>query len=123
MRLTAGLDEGPLCLAAGEPILPHDTYGSLAERLQELGATLLLRALDESPPFVEQAGEATYAEKIGPDDRRLRPDRPAVELERTGRALQPHIGRRPGLDGGGVAAVRARALPAERPRGPPAPGA
>jgi methionyl-tRNA formyltransferase len=122
MRLTAGLDEGPVCLAAGEPILPHDTYGSLAERLQELGATLLLRALDESPPFVEQEGEATYAEKIGPEDRRMRPDRPAVELERTVRALQPQIGSRLVLDGGEVLGVIAAALPDEPPGERPAPG-
>jgi methionyl-tRNA formyltransferase len=122
MRLTAGLDEGPVCLAAGEPILPDDTYGSLGERLQELGAALLLRALDESPPFVEQEGEATYAEKIGPDDRRLDPERPAVELERTVRALQPHIGSRLMLDGGEALGVIAAALPDEPPGDRHAPG-
>ena len=100
MRLTAGLDEGPVCLAGSEPIAPDDTYGTLSARLQELGGTLLLRALEESPPFVEQSGEASYAEKIGPEDRRLDPSRPAVELERIVRALQPHIGARLTLAGG-----------------------
>ncbi len=109
MLLTAGLDEGPVCLAESEPIAPNDTYGTLAERLRELGAELLIRALDELPPFVEQQGEATYAEKIGPGDRTLDPARPAVELERTVRALQPHIGARLALaDGQSLGVIAAR---------------
>src|SRR5213076_2453643 len=54
MRLTEGWDSGPVCLAAGEPIARDDTYGTLAPRLQELGARLLVEALDERPPYVEQ---------------------------------------------------------------------
>jgi methionyl-tRNA formyltransferase len=98
MRLTAGLDSGPVCLTASEPIGPEDTYGSLAARLERAGGELLARALDalergEPLPFVEQDEQlATYAEKIGPSDRLLDPVRPAVELERVVRALHPHIG-------------------------------
>ncbi len=111
MRLTAGLDSGPVCLAAGEPIGPEDTFGSLAERLQRLGGELLLRALRERPPFVEQeeAG-ATYAEKIGAAERLLDPARPAVELERAVRALQPHIGARVALADGTLLGVQRAAL-------------
>ena len=95
IRLTAGLDSGPVCLTGAEPIGPQDTYGSLAERLQRLGGELLARALGESLPFTEQSEDGvTYAEKIGPADRMLDPGRPAVELERTVRALHPHIGAR-----------------------------
>jgi methionyl-tRNA formyltransferase len=93
MRVTAGLDSGPVCLVGREPILSDDTYGSLSSRLQQLGGELLVRALDERPPCVEQPSEGvTYAEKIGPEDRRLDPQRSAVELERVVRALTPHIG-------------------------------
>jgi methionyl-tRNA formyltransferase len=100
MRLTAGLDEGPVCLEEREPITAEDTYGSLSQRLQELGGRLLLRALDERPPFVEQRGEGvTYAEKIGAEDRLLDPGRPAAELDRVVRALHPHIGARLALAG------------------------
>jgi methionyl-tRNA formyltransferase len=93
MRLTEGLDSGPVCLSAQEPIAADDTYGTLAPRLAALGGRLLVEALDTSPPFTEQdeAG-ATYAEKITAEDRVLTPDRPAVELERVVRALTPHIG-------------------------------
>ncbi len=101
MRLTAGLDEGPVCLAGEEPIELRDTYGTLAERLQELGARLLIEALETEPPFTEQEERGvTYAEKIGPQDRLLDPRRPAVELERTVRALHPHIGARLALETG-----------------------
>jgi methionyl-tRNA formyltransferase len=108
MRLTAGLDAGPVCLAASEPIRADDTYGSLAQRLQGLGADLLIRALDERPPFSDQdeAG-VTYAEKIGPQDRTLDLSRPAVENERIVRALTPHIGARIELPSGQFLGVRA----------------
>jgi methionyl-tRNA formyltransferase len=111
MRLTAGLDSGPVCLAGEEPIHSDDTYGSLAERLQQLGGELLVRALDESPPFQEQPqGGVTYAEKLGPVDRLLDPARPAVELERVVRALQPHIGARVALADGSLLGVSRAAL-------------
>jgi methionyl-tRNA formyltransferase len=95
MRVTAGLDSGPVCLAAVEPIRPDDTYGTLAARLQRLGADLLVRALDERPPCVDQdeAG-VTYAAKITGEDRTLDPDAPAEEQVRVVRALHPHIGAR-----------------------------
>lgn len=111
MRLTAGLDSGPVCLAGGEPIGLEDTYGSLAARLQELGGELLVRALEQAPPFVEQneAG-VTYAEKIGAHDRVLDPSRPAVELERVVRALEPHIGARVALADGTLLGVHRAAI-------------
>jgi methionyl-tRNA formyltransferase len=106
MRLTAGLDSGPVCVAAAEPIRPADTYGSLAPRLSEIGGELLVRALQEAPPFVAQPEQGvTYAEKIGPEDRLLDPARPAAELERTVRALHPHIGARVALDDGTLLGV------------------
>src|SRR4051795_8102869 len=93
MRPTAELDAGPMCLQAEEPIRPDDDYGSLSARLQELGGELLVRALDEMLPFEEQPSHGiTYAEKIGPDDRRLDPALDATALERRVRALNPHIG-------------------------------
>jgi methionyl-tRNA formyltransferase len=111
MRLTAGLDSGPVCLAGAEPIRPDDTYGSLAARLQELGGELLVRALDERPAFVEQPEDGvTYAEKLGPDDRLLDPACPAVELERAVRALHPHIGARVQFQDGSMLGVHRAAL-------------
>lgn len=122
MRLTAGLDSGPVCLAGAEPIRPDDSYGSLAERLQLLGGELLVRALDESPPFVEQPQDGvTYAEKLTAADRLLDPVRPAVELERVVRALHPHIGARVALADGTLLGVHRAALLDEAAQGAPGP--
>jgi methionyl-tRNA formyltransferase len=111
MRLTAGLDSGPVCLTAIEPISPADTYGSLAPRLQVAGGELLVRTLNEHPVFVEQdeAG-VTYAEKIGPEDRLLDPARAAVELERVVRALHPHIGARAAREDGSLLGIQRASL-------------
>ena len=95
MRLTAGLDSGPVCLQEREPIHADDDYGTLAARLEDLGSRLLVQALDERPPFTEQPEEGvTYAEKIGPRDRSLDFTQPPEAVERTVRALRPHIGAR-----------------------------
>jgi len=116
MRLTAGLDSGPVCLQEGEPIAPEDTYGTLSARLQRLGGELIVRALEERPAFHEQDERGvTYAEKIEGSDRLLDPARPAVELERVVRALQPHIGARLALPDGALLAVRRAALAADQP--------
>ncbi len=124
MRLTEGLDSGPVCAAATEGIGPRDTYGSLAERLQRTGGELLVGVLDEwargqPPRFAEQPQEgATYAEKIAAEDRLLDPARPAVELERGVRALHPHIGARVARgDGTLLGVLRARALDEGQPVG------
>jgi methionyl-tRNA formyltransferase len=107
MRLTAGLDAGPVCLAAAEPIAADDDYGTLSARLEALGAELLVRALEQRPPCAEQPEEGvTYAEKIGPQDRTLDPAAPAAEQERVVRALHPHVGARLRLDDGSLLGVR-----------------
>lgn len=113
MRVTAGLDSGPVCAQRSEPIRPDDTYGSLAARLEEIGGELLIRVLGERPECAPQDdAHATYAAKIEADDRRLDPERPADELERVVRALTPHIGAYVELADGtrlGVRHARARA--------------
>ena len=127
MRLTEGLDSGPDCLQAGEPIRDHDDYGTLAARLEVLGGDLLVRALDERPAFVEQDdAAATYAAKIEPTDRILDPSRAPGDLERVVRALRPHIGARVELPGGaflGVVAAQASEGPDGEARGLRADGA
>ena len=122
MRLAAGLDSGPVCLRASEPIRPDDDYGALAQRLQGLGGRLLVRALDERPPWIEQAEHGvTYAIKIAPGDRALDPTRTPAELERTVRALRPHIGARLPLPGGSFLGVLSARIPTP-PTPAPAPG-
>ncbi len=93
MRVTAGLDSGPVYMSETESIASDDTYGTLAPRLERLGGELLVRALDGLPePVAQDDSHATYAEKITGEDRRLDPSLTATALERVVRALTPHIG-------------------------------
>ena len=93
MRVTAGLDGGPVCAQEQQPILATDTYGSVAERLARLGGQLLVQTLDRRPGCIAQDEAAvTYAEKVTAQDRVLDPSHSAVALERQVRALSPHIG-------------------------------
>ncbi len=112
MRLTAGLDSGPVYRSGREAILAGDTYGSLSARLEALSGALLLDVLDhraqgtEPQPDEQDERGVTYAEKIGSEDRLLDPARTAVELERVVRALSPHIGARVALPDGVLLGVR-----------------
>jgi methionyl-tRNA formyltransferase len=112
MRVTAGLDSGPVVLQERTPIEPGDDYGSLARRLAELAGELAVRALDllaadELEDVEQDEALATYAEKIRPEERRLDPARPAVELERAVRALAGHGGAYLELDDGSRLGVHA----------------
>jgi len=119
IRVTAGLDSGPIALQEALEIGEHEDYGSLSARLAELGGELILRALDGCAAgtlkLTEQDdSEASYAQKISPAERRLDPGRPARELELAVRALNPHIGSYIELEGGERLGVRsARAEPAD----------
>jgi methionyl-tRNA formyltransferase len=97
MRVTAGLDSGPVALREELAIGPEDDFERLSARLAALGGELLVAALDRLAAgrleLTEQDESAvTYAEKIDAEGRRLDPGRPAEELARTVRALTPHIG-------------------------------
>jgi methionyl-tRNA formyltransferase len=95
MRVTAGWDSGPVYALGREPIHPDDDYGTLAPRLERLGAELLVTTLDERPQPHEQLDAwVTYANKIGPRERALDPTQTPEQVERTLRALRPHIGSR-----------------------------
>lgn len=111
MRVTAGLDSGPVLLAEEVRVDSEDDYASLASRLAGTGGELLVRALDKVErgelEFTEQNDRhATYAEKISPEERHLDPTRPADELARRVRALTPHIGAYLELEDGSRLGVR-----------------
>jgi methionyl-tRNA formyltransferase len=111
MRLTEGLDSGPIALQERVTIDAGEDFGSLAPRLAALSGDLMVAALGRRARgdlelLPQDDGLATYAEKISPQDRRLDPARPAIELERTVRALTPHIGAFLELEGGERLGVR-----------------
>ncbi len=111
IKVTAGLDSGPVALQESLGIGDHEDFGSLSDRIVELAGELVLQALDRYEAATLEWREqddslATYAEKISPDERRLDPGRPAAELERTVRALNPRIGAYLELGGGQRLVVR-----------------
>jgi methionyl-tRNA formyltransferase len=97
MRVTEGLDSGPVALCEETRVGPEEDFEALSAKLAALGGELLVRAfglLAESLLEWEEQddGAATYAEKIAAEERRLDPSRPAAELARAVRALTPHVG-------------------------------
>jgi methionyl-tRNA formyltransferase len=111
MRVTAGLDSGPVALVEEVPVSSGDDYESLSAKLAESGGELLVWALDDLASgrleFTDQNDdEATYAEKVSADERHLQPTRTAAELERIVRALTPHVGAYLELEGGERLGVR-----------------
>ncbi len=97
MKVTAGLDSGPVALCAEAPIGADTDFEALSSTLAGIGGELLVRALElaaaDALEFSEQdEDEAIYAEKIESAERRLDPARPAAELAAAVRALTPHVG-------------------------------
>jgi len=94
MRMEAGLDTGPIYLCRRTPIAPGETAGSLHDRLAQLGAEAVCDVLDriaheDLMPAAQSCEGVTYAHKIGRDDARVAWQRPAAEIERLLRALDP----------------------------------
>ncbi len=111
MRLTAGLDSGPVALRAEVELGEDEDYGRLAPKLADLGGDLLVEALDMlgdgTLAFTEQdEADVTYAEKIASEERRLDLKQSAADLAAKVRALTPHIGAYLELEGGDRLGVR-----------------
>lgn len=94
MAMEAGLDTGPMLLSRAVPITPETTAPVLQETLAQLGARLMLEALDGvaagslQPRPQPQAG-VTYAAKVERDEGRIDWQQPAVAIERMVRAFDP----------------------------------
>jgi methionyl-tRNA formyltransferase len=100
MQMDAGLDTGAMILREATPIGPRDTTPDLHDRLAEIGARLILRALAENPPATPQPEEGvTYAAKLSRNDGKLDFTRDAAALDRQVRALTPWPGTLASLAG------------------------
>jgi len=97
MRMTEGLDEGPVLATRVVAIERDDTAGDLHDKLLEAAVALLPETLAkiEAGTAVEtpqdQTG-ATYARKITQAETRIDWTRPASEIDRMIRGLSPHPG-------------------------------
>lgn len=127
MALEAGLDTGGIYAEESTAIGEDETADELRQRLVAIGCDLVHRYLAGGraglPPLREQAGQASYAEKIRPEELELQWDCPALQLRRVvrlGRAWTTFRGKRlrvlgaqEATDGDVVAALGATGSTAE----------
>jgi len=104
MRMDAGLDTGPILMQRSLAVAADDDAQTLHERLAELGATLIVAALEALAKGLARAQPqpqegATYASKISKHETVLDWSRAAPELERAIRAFRPAPGARTTLRG------------------------
>ena len=97
MRMTAGLDEGPVLGEVRERIGALDTAGTLHDRLAGAGAALMVEVMarlerGEASETPQPADGATYAKKLKAAEARIVWDRPAAEIDRQIRGLSPFPG-------------------------------
>ena len=97
MQMEAGLDTGAMLLADKCPITPTTTAGSLHDALAAMGARLIVPVLESVAagtlkPVPQPADGVTYAAKLTRDDGRIDWQKPAVEIDRQIRGLQPWPG-------------------------------
>jgi len=97
MEMDAGMDTGPILLQETLTIGPEETFGGLYERMAELGAGLLVQALEELhkgtlKPRPQPEEDASYAPPIKPEMARLDWSQPAMRISCMVRALDPRPG-------------------------------
>ena len=94
MRMEAGLDTGPVLLD-GRVAIGGRTAGELTTELAALGAALMvetLATLDARVAVAQPDDGVTYAAKIDKAEARIDWSRPAIEVERLVRAMNPAPG-------------------------------
>ena len=97
MMMEAGLDTGPVLLTAKTDISANDTAGTVHDRLAELGADLMPRALEgladgSLKPQSQSDDGVTYASKLGPEDQHIDWSKSAREIDCQIRGLSPFPG-------------------------------
>jgi methionyl-tRNA formyltransferase len=85
MRMSEGMDAGPVLHRLVEPIGPTDTSSELTERLAEVGARAMVEALGmiergEVSPVEQDHDKATFAPKVSREVARVDWTRPAREV-------------------------------------------
>ncbi len=97
MRLTPGMDEGPVLMEESLAIEEHDTAQSLHDKLALLGGDLVVKTLKtlrhgNIDPVPQDHGQATYAAKLTKKEGRIVWDRPAKEIHDQIRGMFPWPG-------------------------------
>ena len=97
MRMTEGLDEGPVLSTATLRIDALETAGTLHDRLAAAGAELIVATLADiaagrATETAQTDEGVTYAKKIRAKEARIDWTRPAAEVDRKIRGLSPFPG-------------------------------
>jgi methionyl-tRNA formyltransferase len=97
MRMTEGLDEGPVLASETLRIGPLDTAGTMQDRMAAAGAELLARTLaaverGEARETPQAEDGVTYARKIRAKEARIDWAKPGAEVDRKIRGLSPFPG-------------------------------
>jgi methionyl-tRNA formyltransferase len=118
MRMVQKLDAGPVIFQLSTSISEDETYGELALRLSELGATALIQSLTllelgggRAPEEPQDESRATYAPKIERDTTRVDWTTDAHSVARTIRAYDPRPSAFTTLNGQNVKLYGARLAP------------
>lgn len=117
MRVVLALDAGPMLATASTPIGPADTSATLDAKLGAMGAELLVATLARMERGVvtevaQDESRATYASKLERHESRIDWQRPALEIDRQIRGLQPWPLAAAILEGKRVAFLRATVIDA-----------
>ncbi len=97
MRLTPGMDEGPVLMEKSLAIEERDTAQSLHDKLALLGGELVVKTLEalkqgKIVPVQQDHARATYAAKLTKEEGRIIWDRPAKEVHDQIRGMFPWPG-------------------------------
>jgi len=125
MRVSSRMDAGPILLARAIPIAPGETQETLKEKLAELGAAVLLEALEklrlgqlvETP---QDESLATYTSPVSKADAVIDWNADAARIERMVRAYDPWPVARTRLRGDELQVWRATLDDSGSPRAPAA---
>jgi len=94
MQMDADMDTGDILLSAAIPLTDDETAGSLFDKLADLGGTTLAQALDmlrldQLFPIEQNHNLATSSPPLSKEDGCLNWNKPALELHRLIRGLDP----------------------------------
>lgn len=97
MQMAEGLDTGDMLLQKKIPITPATTAGSLHDELMQMGSGLIVQAVNDLAagklkPMPQPETGVTYAAKLTREDGRIDWAKPATEIGRQIRGLQPWPG-------------------------------
>ena len=105
MHMEAGLDTGPVYLCDKTTIGPEDTAGSLHDRLSEMGAQAIVKAVNMAAdnglpsPQAQDDDRSTYARKLQKSESIIDWQQPAADIERQIRAFTPWPGSMSEING------------------------